>query len=317
MQTPFCFHIIYTPSTVKPLQLLLHSLLKWSDCTFCLVANGCGADEQRALQTLCAANPRLSYAALPTSKVMIHGEALNYLQANSQDDYFCFMDSDIYAIAPFMPEFVNLVTQYSGIFSGMPLRYPQSGLPLPAGKNFWAGPYTHTATGLCLGATFFAIYNNRVITEIRRKTGIGFTKYRWEAIPSAYQTPIEALGLRHALYDTAKVLNLALHLEGQTLHQQACPALRHIEAVSRFAVMQPSNGWRQWRARMGRWRRNLMGQTLELTYDQALPHLNQVLQALANGQPVPALRQSHAESGAWVAQAHSELLALQAEFTRG
>lgn len=312
----FCFHIIYTPSTVKPLQLLLHSLLKWSDCTFCLVANGCGADEQRALQTLCAANPRLSYAALPTSKPILHGEALNYLQAQNQADSFCFMDSDIYAVAPFMPAVAPLVEQYIGIFSGMPLRYPQSGLPLPAGKTFWAGPYTHTATGLCVGATFFAIYNNQVITAIRRKTGIGFTKYRWEAIPRAYQSQIEALELRHELYDTAKLLNLVLHLEGYALHQRACPALRHIEAVSRFAAIQSAPWWRQWRARIGRWRRCLTGKSTKLTYDQALPHLSQLLLALTTGKPLPELPEAIAQSSPWVVQAQQELLALHAEFVQ-
>lgn len=309
-----CFHIIYIPGTVKSLQLLLHSLLKWSDCTFRLVANGCGADEMSTLQRLCADNPRLSFMALPTSQLMIHGDALNYLQAQCQDDYFCFMDSDIYAVAPFMPDFLPRLAQYSGIFSGMPLRYPQSGLPLPTGKAFWAGPYTHSATGVCLGTTFFAIYNNQVVSEMRRRTGIGFTKYQWATIPRAYQGQIAALGLRHELYDTAKLFNLVLHLEGHALHYQPCTALRHIEAVSRFVAMQPASRWRRFRSYAGRWRRALMGQTIELTYDEALPHLSQVLQALADGQAVPPLPRQKEEGRAWIEQAQSELLALHAEF---
>ena len=312
----FCFHIIYTPGTVKPLQLFLHSLLKWSDCTFRLVDNGCRPDEGRMLQAFCNADARLSYLALPTKKLMVHSEALNYLQAQNQDDYFCFMDSDIYAIAPFMPDFVPVMDKYSGIFSGMPLRFPQSGLPLPQGKAFWAGPYTHTATGICAGSTFFAIYNNRVVTEIRRTTGIDFTKYRWEAIPPAYQAQIEALGLRHEIYDTAKVLNLVLHLHGYALHQQPCPPLRHIEAVSRFEVIQSSSTWRKWRTRIRHWRRKLMGQPVELTYDPSLPHLARVLQALAHGRRVPELPKTSTESDLWVAQTHRELLALHAEFAQ-
>ena len=167
-----------------------------------------------------------------------------------------------------------------------------------------------------MGTTFFAIYNNRVVSEIRRATGIGFTKYRWEAIPPTYQAQIEALGLRHALYDTAKLFNLVLHLDGYALHYQPCAALRHIEAVSRFTAMQPASRWRRFRSFAGRWRRALLGQAIKLTYDEALPHLSQVLHALADGQTVPTLQQRGGAGSEWIEQTQNELLVLQAEFTQ-
>lgn len=314
MSSSFCFYIIYTPGTVKPLQLLLHSLLKWSDCTFCLVANGCARDEQRGLQQLCAEHPRLTYQALPSRKLMLHGDALNLLQAQTEADYFCFMDSDIYATGEFMTAFASLADRYSGLFSGMPLRYPQTGLTLPPAKAFMAGPYTHTETQLCLGTTFFAIYNNQVITEVRRATGIGFGKYRWAEIPTFYQTQLQALGLQYQLYDTAKLLNLVLHIHGYPLHYQPCPALRHIEAVSRFIVIQQQGWWRQLRALGGRWRRQLRGQKVELTYDEMLPYLSKLLLALAQHKPLPSLPLLANDTNHWVMHAQQELLALHAEF---
>ncbi len=48
------FHIIYTPSTVRTHTLFLPSLLTFSDYRFCLVANGCGHEEQRLLAELAA-----------------------------------------------------------------------------------------------------------------------------------------------------------------------------------------------------------------------------------------------------------------------
>lgn len=313
------FNIIYTPGTVQQLSFLVYSLLKWSnDCTFRLVANGVGADEAQLLQALCTGNPRLAYAALPTRKLLTHGEALNDLQAQNQDDYFCFMDSDIYAVAEFMPAFGPLVESYSGLFSAMPLRFPQTGLTLPKDKAFMAGPYTHTQAQLCLGTTFFAIYNNQAITEVRRATGIDFHKYRWEEIPAIYQGQLQALGLQHQLYDTAKLLNLVLHIHGHALHYQPCPALRHIEAVSRLHVIQHQAWWRQLRVLSGRWRRKLCGQKVELTYDEALPYLSQLLWALAHHQsppPLPAMIMNGSNS--WVMQTRQELLALHAEFPNG
>lgn len=138
-----CFHLIYTPGTVQPLRLLLYSLLKFSDCTFRLVANGCTRAERGDLQRLCAGNTRLSYIALPTPKIMLHGEALNYLQAQSQDQIFCFMDSDIYAVGEFLTTFLPCLDRYSAVFSGMSLRFPAEGLTVPKEKDFLAGPF-HT-----------------------------------------------------------------------------------------------------------------------------------------------------------------------------
>lgn len=268
------------------------------------------------LQQLCAGNPRLAYQALPTTHVMLHGDALNLLQAQTQADYFCFMDSDIYATDEFMSTFGPLVDRYSGLFSGTPLRYPQAGLTLPKDKAFIAGPYTHTQDQLCLGTTFFAIYNNHVITEVRRATGIGFGKYRWEKIPTVYQTQLQALGLQHQLYDTAKLLNLFLHLQGHALHYQPCPALRHIEAVSRFIVIQQQGWWRRLRALGGHWRRKLAGQKVGPSYDEALPYLSQLLWALARNQSLPPLPDMVVNaSDSWVMQARQELLALHAEFS--
>lgn len=310
------FNIIYTPGTVQQLSFLVHSLLKWSnDCTFRLIANGCDTKEAQMLQAVCAGNPRLSYATLPTNTLILHGEALNYLQAQNSDDYFCFMDSDIYAVAEFMLTFEPLIDSYSGLFSAMPLRFPQSGLTLPKDTTFMAGPYTHSEERLCLGTTFFAIYNNQVISEVRRATGIDFRKYRWEEIPAFYQGQLQALGLQVQLYDTAKVLNLVLHLHGHALHYQPCPELRHIEAVSRLRFTQQLGWWRQLRALGGRWRRKVLGQKVKLTYDEALPYLSQLLWALANNRPIPQLPATATEpSRAWVRQTTEELLALHTEF---
>lgn len=311
------FHIIYTPETVKPLLPLLYSLLKWSDCHFRLVANGCSAAEQATLQQLCADNPRLTYLALPTTQVMLHGHALNYLQAQNQEPYFCFMDSDIYAIAAFLPTFLPQLAESSALFSGMSLRFPATGLVAPNGKDFLAGPFTHTEDQLCVGTTFFAIYHNAAITQLRQTTGIGFTKYRWDELPRAYQEQLALIGAQHQRYDTAKVLNLVLHVQGHHLHYQPCAALRHIEAVSRFAVIQRRSWWGQLRAWGSRWRRKLAGQTVRRGYDEALPQLSQLLWALAYQQPLPALPMAlQSDPAHWVAQAWQELLDLHTEFTQ-
>jgi hypothetical protein len=311
------FHIIYTPETVKPLLPLLYSLLKWSDCHFRLVANGCSAGEQATLQHLCADQARLTYMALPTTQVMVHGHALNYLQTQNQEPYFCFMDSDIYAIDAFLPTFLPQLADRAALFSGMSLRFPPTGLVAPKDKDFLAGPFTYTAGQLCVGTTFFAIYHNETLTQLREATGIGFTKYRWRAIPPAYQEQLVHIGAHYQQYDTAKLLNLLLHLHGHQLHYQPCAVLRHIEGVSRFAVIRRRSWWAAVRAWGGRWRRRLAGQQVNRGYDEALPYLSCLLLALANEQQLPSPPPlPDAAHQAWVAAARSELVALHAEFVQ-
>ena len=306
-----CFYIIYTPGTVKPLRILLYSLLKWSDCHFCLVANGCSPTEAADLEQFCAVNPRLSYKALPTDKVMLHGEALNYLQAQNQHTYFCFMDSDMYAVDAFLPPFLSHLEQYSAIFSGAPARL------LPANTTFMVGYHTHTPTDVCLGLTYFAIYHNQTVSEIRRLTGIGFAKYRWEEIPEAWQQQFEALGVKCQIYDTAKVLNLLLHLHGHKLHLQPCLTLHHLAGVSRFYVVKQRTWWKKLRTSVGSWLRKQRGNQSLPSFNEATPYFARLLLALAEDDAVPAQPViDDPEMNDWVTNTRSELFAIQAEFSK-
>ena len=305
------FHIIYTAGTVKPLQLLLYSLLKWSDCTFRLVANGCSRAEQATLQRLCASNPRLSCVTLPTQKVMVHGEALNYLQEQNQTDYFCFLDSDIYAVGEFLPTLLPDVSKVVGIFSAATFS------DLPQDRVSPIGEYMPIQQRVYIGTTFLAIYNNAVITETRRATGIGFTPCRWEALAELYQKPIAAMGAKRDYYDTAKLLNLMMHLSGHALQHQPCPTLRHIGGLSRFSGTRPRSWWQRWRAWGGRWRRKLAGQKVAPSFSAETPYLAQLLLALADNKVVPKPPAAHATPDhAWVTRTTAELMALHAEFAK-
>lgn len=305
-----CFHIIYTPDTVKPLRILLYSLLKWSDCTFCLVANGCSPREASDLERFCASNPRLSYQALPTDQVMLHGEALDYLQAQNQDEYFCFMDSDIYAVDWFLPPFLPKLAQTSGLFSGASPRL------LPDNTTFMVGYHTHTQREVCLGLTYFAIYRNQAVSDIRRRTGIGFAKYRWEDLPEPWQQQLDAMGVKCQIYDTAKVLNLLLHLHGYKLHLQPCVVLRHLAGVSRFYVVKQRSWWRKVRSAVGSWLRKWRGRQSLPPFTEATPYFSLLLLALTEHDAIPAQPViDDPEMNDWVTCAKAELLAIHAEFS--
>ncbi|RMG05844.1 MAG: hypothetical protein D6726_00570 [Nitrospirae bacterium] len=111
------FNIIYTPETVRYLLIFVMSLLRWSDCSFRLVANGCSDDECDLLRRFCLSSEHLEFYRYPSKEMLPHGTVLTQLQKMEEGEFFCFMDSDIFATGPFMDDFRSLLSEYDGVFS--------------------------------------------------------------------------------------------------------------------------------------------------------------------------------------------------------
>lgn len=226
------FNIIYTPGTVRYLTFFVHSLLHWSDCSFRLAANGCSPAEEDDLRTFCRQSPRLEYYRLPTDKVIVHGRALNHLQQMTQTDKFCFMDSDIYATGEFLSQFRPFFPDHVAVFSCSPVWCRATDQVNLADNPILAGEFNRTADGRWLGNTYFAIYDNAVLTDFRQRTGIGLEGKMWPKLPPWQQQRLRACGLQKELYDTAKVLNILLQAEGHQLLVSESAALQHLGGVS-------------------------------------------------------------------------------------
>lgn len=231
------FHIVYVPGSVAYLLPFVATLLRWSDCRFRLVANGCTPAETVLLQARCAAEPRLELLVIPTNRPLTHHDALNYLQARSRETHFCFMDSDILAVGPFMDAIAPHVTTHTGVFAGAPLwMRPGDGVFHPS-YDVVCGEHDRTAAGLPLGGTFFAIYDNQALTDFIHAQGLGFEMRGWPQIPAAMQPWLaarELAGPRH-WFDTGKVLNLALQQRGGALAVLDSPTLHHLGGLSFIA----------------------------------------------------------------------------------
>jgi hypothetical protein len=229
---PLQFNIIYVPGTVKLLTLFVFSLLEWSDCSFRLVSNGCLPEEIDLLRRLCSTTRRLEYLALPFEKVVEHGQALSYLQSLEHSDHFCFIDSDILATGDFLDQFVPLLEQYAGVFSCSSICFrDQEKILLESSLQIF-GRHHVTEQGMCLGSTYFAIYNNPTLAQVIQSTRIGFARYRWSDIPPHHQASLTAIGLERKSYDTGKLLNLVLLIRGERTIFLETPALQHIGGMS-------------------------------------------------------------------------------------
>jgi hypothetical protein len=234
---PLTFHIVYVPGSVAYLLFFVESLLRWSDCSFRLVANGCDEKELRLLHDFCRHSSRLEFLQIPTNRPLTHHDALNYLQARTREETFCFMDSDIFASGPFMDEIIPFLNTYTSIFAGAPLWCRSDDQVLRPDVNVVCGEHNRTQAGLLLGGTFFAIYDNRVLTDFIHTTGVGFEMRGWQQIPQTLQPWCAAQGLAGTGYwfDTGKALNLGLLQQGHALAVLDSPDLYHLGGLSFIA----------------------------------------------------------------------------------
>ena len=227
------FNIIYTPGNVLYLRLFLLSLLKWSECSFRVVNNGCKGKEKDMLKQLCDNHARLEYYDLSSDNIILHGAALSHLQTKEESDYFCFMDADIFAVDNFMDEFIPYINQFSGVFSGSAIWQRDKDQIIEKSNLRIGGRFHWTSDSFCLGSSFFAIYHNGTLSQLIKDTGVTFDKYlTWQSIPKEHRDEIEKLGLKKKAYDTGKIINILLQVKGNKIIYKNSKTLWHLGGLS-------------------------------------------------------------------------------------
>lgn len=226
------FHIIYTPGTVRGLLPFVDTLVRWSDCSYCLVSNGSSDEEMSLLRAVCAGEPRLSWRALPWPRKVEHGQALNHLYAASDQPYFCFMDSDILATGDFMADLRTAMSGAAGLFSAWPITIKAEERILPDSCCFIGGRHSHTADGRCLGGSYFAIYERAALARALSAAPDGFNRGYWAQLPRRTRRFLRGIGQERLFYDTGRVLNLYLRSQGGDLRVQDTTALLHLGSYS-------------------------------------------------------------------------------------
>ncbi len=289
----FRFNIIYTPGNVKYLRLFSLSLLKWSNCQFRIVSNGCSAEENELLKSLCQLDPRFEYFQLPFNHLVEHGTALMYLQKIEDTDYFCFMDSDIIATGDFMYDFIPLLNQYQSISSGTVIWIKKEKTILSKSAKGIGGRFNFTSNGFCLGSTFFSIYDNNVLDQFFKEYNITFDKYiGWNSIPVEFREDLIKLDLKMEKYDTAKLLNIILQIKGKKVHFLESENLLHLGGLSSLLIgklskVPPKDGFVR---KIKETKNRLLGKNVKrpkyIRRDIA-EYFAELLQLLVNNKPLP------------------------------
>jgi len=231
------FNIPFVPGTVRHLQPFTLSLLLHSrDCRFRLVSNGCRPDENDRLMQLAKSSDRFEFLRLPWDRVQPHGRALHVLHEGERSRVFAFMDSDIFATGAFQDDFRDVLGECAAVFSCPPVWSNQQVEQLPEGFRVISGVCNRLHDGFCVGGSYFAVYDNRVLTDCLRETGITLERYYWDDVPSAVQEELQSQHHDRLVYDTTKLVNILLGHRGFACRFVASPALVHVGGISAVAL---------------------------------------------------------------------------------
>lgn len=225
------FNIIFIPHSVRYLQYGVLSLLRYCDYHFRLVSNGLGTREHKILEDLVASSDRLSLVGEPNGKIIPHGDMVNMLFEQTDEEWFCFMDNDIFATAPFQSSLEEQIAQCD-VFSSA---YTIGADPEQAGRGYM-GLHLKTPGGLPLAVTHLCVYPRGKLTDLIKETGIAFEHYSpiKSLPPIARQADFpEDLSKVHKM-DTGVLMNMLAGIRGWRFRFEDLPELVHIGSIAGY-----------------------------------------------------------------------------------
>ena len=276
------FNVVWTGTVFAYLRPFVESQMANSDARFRFVANACPPDQVALMAEFAVAHPgRVVEVLEVSSDVMItHGAALDRVRELRDDgEWFALIDSDILARGPFLPEFlahldrgVDVVSSARGIWSESDV--------IPEGHVGVDGQYFYNRDGFVFGGPHFTIYRRAAVDATAKRWGIGFGSGGPD-IPDATVEWLKEGGLSYWIYDTGKVMNALIQLDGGTLVHEEHPMLMHIGGVSHYLSPPESAGSAPGQAVFPDWAGWDSGRLEVAKFCAA------VLMALVDGQPAP------------------------------
>lgn len=230
----FVFNVVWTGTVFPYLQYLVASQLGESQSRFRFVANGCPPDQIELMQEFQRGNADRVVEVLHVSDDMIpHGAALDLvLERRDDGDYFCFVDADILASGPYVADFAaRLGEGCAGVTSGRAVWRDDD--VLPTDHPGVGGVYFYSPDGFLFGSPSFAMYHAPALRDTIARWGIAFGDGGPNLSDEAKQALIEA-GHKYWVYDTAKIVNIFLQIDGNTLCHFEHPHLVHVGGMSHY-----------------------------------------------------------------------------------
>lgn len=228
------FNVVWTGTVFDHLEPFVASQLAHSSARFRFVANACPPEQIDAMERFALAHPGRVEEVLvvSTDRMIRHGDSLDaVVRARDDGEYFAFIDPDILARGPFLSFFCDLLADHDVVTSGKEVWSEHNVRPADhPGVN---GEYFFDQDGYVFGSPHFAIYRRAPLLATLDRWGVGFSS-AGNDLPEATRDAVIASGRGYWIYDTAKLVNILLQIDGASIVHEEHPALVHIGSISLY-----------------------------------------------------------------------------------
>jgi hypothetical protein len=230
------FNIVVTGRVFWHLRYFVCSVVHNSDARLRLVANGCAPETLALLDDYADAHPGRVVEILDVSPsaIVAHGVALDAVRSVRDDgDLFCFVDTDIKARGPFLARYLELLRTHSVVTSGKQVWVDDHVVPDTHVGFGLDGRHFFHPDGFVYGCPHLAMYRRAHLDQTCARWGVGLGSAGPE-LPEATRGRLASAGHLYQVYDTGKIVNILLQLDGRTLRHVDPDELIHIGGMSHF-----------------------------------------------------------------------------------
>ena len=201
-----------------------------------------------------------------------------------------------------------MLQSVDGVFSSPPIWSSGEIQMLPDGYRFLRGEFNMFSDRTCVGWTYFAIYDNNLLSTCMQQTGMTLHAYNWEEIPPLIQDELRRMKKVVDFYDTGKLINILLHERGFRCCTARLESLCHIGGISSASIVRygllktqlsafiprPLLKLLRWSGLYNGWRDKLSREEWELSVEnmsrktRVCNHISAYLRHIMQGAPKPS-----------------------------
>ena len=236
VESDVVFNVVWAGEVYPYLRTFVASLLDRTEARFRFVVNGCPAEHLPMMAAFAERHPDRVIDLIdldPPHRPYTHGEALDRVRAQRDDGpLFATIDSDILARGPFLADLLGeLVDDVVAVTSGRGVWADTD--VVPEGHPGVNGEYFFDRSGFTFGSPHLAVYRREPLEATCERWGVGFGAGGPE-LDDRVRARLAEAGHDYWVYDTAKVVNVLLQLDGGTLRHREHPGILHIGGMSHF-----------------------------------------------------------------------------------
>jgi hypothetical protein len=254
------FNVVWTGSLFKYLRYFVVSQMEYCDARYRFVANGCPPDQIDEMERFRSKRPDRVVEVFETTESMkSHGFTLDVLRAARDDGpYFSMIDPDILATGPFLQPFVDALERCAAITSGRGVWRDDD--VIPVGHPGVSGEYFYSQSGFLFGSPHFAIYHRAPLDATALRWDLKFNESGLD-LPEEAAAALASAGHDYFIYDTGKLLNTFLQIDGNQLCHEEHASLMHIGGLSHYLTppkfvvrgdAEPEPDWARWKGMASR-----------------------------------------------------------------